>query len=386
MSPRSFPNGLALRIHATTLAIALSAALSACNDSGSADVLMAVYPNDTCFVAGSTLSGETADRCCEMGAAESPYLSNGIYNRSQATRAYAQACEQAHDGCQTTCQGEGGDMPCSDSACVGQCYDEGSRKAEQEYTRLSETASNPKQPKNPYPASCPQPPGFTPSTSNIATFNATAQAARTSLQAAEALVGVAPSSTGLGTSAATASDSPAAGASRPVEAIAAFPAPGTTASSHGNQARGGAGSGGAPAAGGAIGSLNGSISTAPIDPDSRDTRGAGASAALGESPGTTYSRGGGGGGAAARPDGNGLVSDSQWAMLIGNAAKGGKNAPNSGVTEVKFGAGAIGSPGAINPAAQQDPADYFNRLKPHDNLFKVVERRYRGKSRELERR
>ena len=50
--------------------------------------------------------------------------------------------------------------------------------------------------------------------------------------------------------------------------------------------------------------------------------------------------------------------------------------------------GTSGSKGGKGEAAKvrhaiQDPPDYFNRLTSQDNLFKIVERRYTAKARQL---
>lgn len=362
------------------LSLALAFAASGCDSSGSADVLMAVYPNDTCFMAGSTLSGDTAERCCDMRRPESPYLENGIYNKSRAIRAYSQACEAANAGCQTTCEGEGGTMSCYDSACVGQCYDEGTRKADEEYSRLTAESSHPREPRNPYPASCPQPPGFTPAASTVSTFNSAAQAARTSLQSAEGLVGVRVG-VSPGTSAATAADGALrAGSGNPssADAINLIHKPGDPQAA-GKSGKSGPGAGAAPGA--ASATLGGSLSTAPIpDHDSAGIRGA--AAALADSGGSAYSRGGGGGGGARPAEKGAGLDDGEWASLMAGAMKGGNKPVKNGVAELKFGDSGASPQAGI--AAQQDPLDYFDRLKPQDNLFKVVERRYRGKARELE--
>jgi hypothetical protein len=37
-------------------------------------------------------------------------------------------------------------------------------------------------------------------------------------------------------------------------------------------------------------------------------------------------------------------------------------------------------PGDVNPLGSEDPNDYFTRLGMGDNIFKIVERRYRNKA------
>jgi len=37
-------------------------------------------------------------------------------------------------------------------------------------------------------------------------------------------------------------------------------------------------------------------------------------------------------------------------------------------------------PGDVNPLGSEDPSDYFTRLGMGDNIFKIVERRYRNQA------
>lgn len=128
------------------------------------------------------------------------------------------------------------------------------------------------------------------------------------------------------------------------------------------------GSGGSGAGGGAFGgrssslSATGSLSTAPM-PDASPTD----PGSSGNGLGGGYTSGSGAGAIA----GNGAGLHPASGMGIDGAQ-------GSSSSEASFGADTSGADGKTMDS--EDPSDYFTRIGLGDNIFKIVERRYRQKS------
>jgi hypothetical protein len=98
--------------------------------------------------------------------------------------------------------------------------------------------------------------------------------------------------------------------------------------------------------------------------------------------------GGGGGGKGGRGrGGSGSGSGDDAMAAFWGSKNGAGGAGGGGVNMMAFGAGAGGGAGGAGdlggrgPMGSADPDDYFSRIKPGDNIFKIVERRYGTKTR-----
>ena len=134
----------------------------------------------------------------------------------------------------------------------------------------------------------------------------------------------------------------------------------------------GSGAGGVTGGGSSTDSGNGLVSTAAAaalaDPNATDPL-----------IGGTY--GGGGAGGKGAHGGSGSDFGSFGSLFGGAGANGGAGGPGAnGSSEIGAGGAGRSLASADGAMGSQDPADYFDRLKSADNIFKVVERRIQTKS------
>lgn len=205
---------------------------------------------------------------------------------------------------------------------------------------------------------------FTPEVTTAAGFQAAAaQAARSAGSAiaeAEKLTGKTPTH---GMSAATADTHPGQPAPLEPGPEAAANLPEVPSAEEKNDRKGGSEGGGGGAGAASGGSLASGISTAPAAPQT-----VAAVAAPAQQAGGAYS-GGGGGGAA---KGRGGSGDDPFGSLMGGGGAGFGGGPKSESFQ--------SNDRAVAAVVGEDPIDYFQRTSLNDNLFKIVERRYRNKS------
>ena len=220
------------------------------------------------------------------------------------------------------------------------------------------------------PQSCPQQPGLSGAKAAMTGFANGALAGQSALSAANGLIGSSTGASNAGTSAATAGNSLAQGNSAAKVTPSngqnpTMPNPNQAAAGGGSQGGGSGGGGSGSGSGGGM-SLGTAVSTqaAPADPGTSAAQAAPSDASMG-----SYSGSGGGGRSAAGAGG-------QFGSLFGGDSGGAAGA--HGPAELNFGRNPAGN--GDSAGVTQDPEDYFGRIKPTDDIFKVVEHRYTEKA------
>lgn len=335
--------------------LALSPLLQSCDDEGTAAINIPVTPADSCYVFGSTLSGDQAKECCDATPVVSPFYANGVFSYTNAVNTYLTSCINA-------CP-EGLDEY-GDSPCYSDCYDQAVEQANNERDRVAAAAAQPMTPKSPYPESCPGAPAAAAVDGTIDGFDGTSGAVVETLDTANELTSTIPTASVWGGSAATAA---------PEKDFTPTKNNQLAQSSQGGQfGHSSTGAGGAVGGSGGPSALSGSSLGGISTPSYSENDPASGASGLESSAVTAQTTGGG---SAKKGGGKGLAG--------GLLDFGGKNAgaTNGGSSVVQFGGRQSASVDSAS-AASLSADEYFAMIKITDSLFKVVEKRYTEKARE----